>query len=97
MSNTLFEKIIKEILKEQLKFTYIYLFLQNEPLLDKDIFKKFRLIKKLSDDKIKTGLVTNGTLFTKEKIQELEKSEIDELIFSLDALTEETYKKIRQG
>ena len=97
LSDKLFKKIIREISDEQLKFTYIYLFLQNEPLMDKDIFKRFRLIKKISNGKIKTGLVTNGSFFTKEKIKELEKSELDELIFSIDALTEETYKKVRQG
>ena len=97
MSNSLFEKIIEEISQDRLKFKYIYLFLQNEPLMDKDIFKKIRLIKKISNRKIKTGLVTNGTLFTNEKVKELEKSEINELIFSIDALTEETYNKIRQG
>jgi radical SAM protein with 4Fe4S-binding SPASM domain len=97
LSEILFEKIIKEIIQEHLKFTHIYLFLQNEPLMDKDIFKRFRLIKRLSNGKIKTGLVTNGSLFAKEKIKELEQSELDELIFSIDALTEETYKKVRQG
>ncbi len=97
MSDELFEKIIKEIEQEQLKFTYIYLFLQNEPLIDKDIFKKFRLIKKISKGKIKTGLVTNGSLFTKGKIREFVQSGLDELIFSIDAVTEKTYKKVRQG
>lgn len=97
ITDKLFEKIIREISQNHLKLTYIYLFLQNEPLIDKNIFRKFRLIKKISYRKIKTGLVTNGSLFTKEKIDELEKSEIDELIFSIDAYEEVTYNKIRQG
>jgi radical SAM protein with 4Fe4S-binding SPASM domain len=97
LSDTVFDKIIKEIVQQQLKFTYIYLFLQNEPLMDKDIFKRCKLIKTTSKGKIKTGLVTNGSLFTKDKIDELVQSGIDELIFSIDALTEKTYKKIRQG
>lgn len=97
LSDKLFKKIIKEIIQEQLKFTYIYLFLQNEPLMDKDIFKKLRLIKRLSNGKIKTGLVTNGSLFTKEKVKEIEQFELDELIFSIDAVTEATYNKVRQG
>jgi len=97
MSNSLFKKIIKEISQEKLRFTFIYLFLQNEPFLDKDIFTKIRLIRNICNEKIKIGLVTNGTLITNEKIKELEKYKVDELIFSLDALYEETYKKIRQG
>jgi radical SAM protein with 4Fe4S-binding SPASM domain len=97
ISDELFEKIIKEISQNQLRFTFVYLFLQNEPILDKDIFKKLKLVKKLSNGKLKTGIVTNGTLLKEEKIQELLDSKVDELIFSLDALTEETYNKIRQG
>jgi radical SAM protein with 4Fe4S-binding SPASM domain len=97
MSDTVFDKIIREIVQHKLKFTYIYLFLQNEPLIDKDIFKRFKLIKTISKGKIKTGLVTNGSLFTKEKIEDLVQSELDELIFSIDAFTENTYIKIRQG
>jgi radical SAM protein with 4Fe4S-binding SPASM domain len=97
MKNDLFEKIIVEISKNHLPFTYVYLFLQNEPLLDKDIFRKLRMIKKISNGRLKTGIATNGTLFTNEKIKELLESEVDELIFSIDALTEDTYKKIRQG
>jgi radical SAM protein with 4Fe4S-binding SPASM domain len=97
MSDELFEKIITEISQKKLKFTYIYLFLQNEPLMDRNIFNKIRFIKQISNGKIKTGLVTNGSLLTNEIIEELIESKIDEIIFSLDALTEETYSKIRQG
>lgn len=97
MSNDLFEKIIVEASKNHLPFTYVYLFLQNEPLLDKEIFRKLILIKKLSNGRLKTGIVTNGTLFTDKKIEELLLSDVDELICSIDALTENTYNKIRQG
>lgn len=97
MSDKLFKKIIEEISREHLKFTSIYPYLQNEPLMDADIFNKLKLIKKFSDEQISTGLVTNGTLLTLEKIKELEKSEVDIIIISLDAFTEETYNKIRQG
>jgi len=97
MPNKLFEKIVNEISKEKSKHTYIYTYLQNEPLMDNDIFKKIKLIKDISNGRIKTGLVTNGTLFNKEKIKELEESEVDILLFSLDAFSEETYNKIRKG
>lgn len=97
MSDRLFKKIIEEISREHLKSTSVYPYLQNEPLMDANIFNKLKLIKKLSDGQISTGLVTNGTLLTLEKIKELENSEVDEIIISLDAFTEETYNKIRQG
>ncbi len=97
MSDELFEKIIEEIIKEHPPFISIFLYLQNEPLLDKDIFKKISLINDLSNGKILTGLITNGSLLTSEKIQELKESGLTQIKISIDAFTEETYKKIRAG
>lgn len=97
MSNELFEKIIKEIVQEQSPFTFVFLYLQNEPLIDKDIFKKIKLIKQLSNGKILTGLITNGSLFTPDKIKEFEESGLDQIRFSIDAFTEDMYNKIRKG
>jgi radical SAM protein with 4Fe4S-binding SPASM domain len=97
MSEKLFEKIIKEISQENSKLRYIDLYLQNEPLMDKDIFKKISFIKKNGGKKISTVIVSNGSLFDDEKINELENSDLDLLIISLDAFTEKTYNKIRQG
>jgi len=97
MLNELFKKIIDEIIENNLSHSYIYLYLQNEPLMDNDIFNKFKLIKKLSKEQILTGIVTNGTLFSDKKIKELVKSNIDSVIISLDSIKEKTYNKIRQG
>ncbi len=96
MSDELFEKIIKEIVKES-KSTFIFLYLQNEPLMDNDIFKKIKLIKRLSEETISTGLFTNGSLFTDKKIKELISSGNNVLIVSLDAFTQKTFNKIRKG
>jgi radical SAM protein with 4Fe4S-binding SPASM domain len=70
---------------------------QNEPLMDKDLFKKIRLVKEIGRKGIITMVVTNGNLFTTKKTNELEDSGLDILNFSIDALTEETYNKIRVG
>lgn len=96
MPDDLFEKIIREIVNES-KSTFIHLYLQNEPLMDRNIFQKIQLIKKLSKGTITTAFITNGSLFTDDKIKELEKSENDLVIFSLDAFKKETYEKIRKG
>ena len=40
MSEELFNKIIREIIGENSRLRYVDLYLQNEPLMDKDIFKK---------------------------------------------------------
>jgi len=97
MSNELFKKIIDEIVQNHLSYTNIYLYLQNEPLMDKDIFNKIKLIKKLSNGQITTGLVTNGSIFNDKKIIGLAESQADLIIISLDSLTEKTYNNIRQG
>ena len=97
MSDKLFKKIIDEISREKTSLTYILLYLQNEPLLDNDIFRKIRLIKEMNGGLIRTKLITNGTLFTSDKIKELEESNLDDLIISVDAYTKETFNKIRKG
>ena len=65
--------------------------------MDTDIFNKLKLIKNLSNGKIVTGIITNGTLLTEGKIQEVCDSKVDRIKFSIDAFTEETYNKIRMG
>lgn len=97
MSDELFEKIIKEISENRLKYTIIWLYLQNEPLTDNNIFNKLKLIKKLCNGNIVTSIVTNGTLLTEEKIKEFCEAKVDIIYFSIDAFTEETYNKIRRG
>lgn len=97
MSDELFERIIKEISENRTENTFVWLHLQNEPLTDDTIFNKIKLIKKLSNGAIKTGLVTNGTLLTEDKIKEFNRSDVDRICFSIDAFTEESYNKIRKG
>ena len=97
MSDELFEKIIKEISENKTKDTLVWLHLQNEPLTDDSIFNKIKLIKKISNGLIQTGLVTNGTLLTEEKIKELNTSGLDRICFSIDASTKKTYNTIRKG
>ncbi|KYK31996.1 MAG: hypothetical protein AYK22_00100 [Thermoplasmatales archaeon SG8-52-3] len=96
MSDKLYNKILKEIADENSNFIWLWLYLQNEPLLDKDIFKKLELAKKLTNNNLSTALVTNGTLFNKNKIKELENSKVDEIHFSIDAYTRETFEEIRK-
>ena len=62
MSDELFKKIIQEIVKES-KTTLVLLYLQNEPLIDDELFQKIKLIKKLSNGVIATSFITNGVLF----------------------------------
>ena len=97
MSDALFKKIVQEIIDEKSGHVFLEFMCQNEPLLDKDLFKKIRYAKDMGETGIITMVVTNGSLFTEEKIHELEQSGLDILNFSIDALTEETYNQIRSG
>jgi len=97
MPKTLFNKIIKEIVDNKIPHTMIYLYLQNEPFMDRDVLNKIRVIKELSKNKIRIGLVTNGTFLDSENINELRHLNIDLFTVSLDAYTKETYDKIRSG
>lgn len=97
MSDALFKKIIEELIHENLGHVFLEFMCQNEPLMDEDLFKKIRYIKDKGRTGIITMVVTNGSLFTEEKIHELERSGLDILNFSIDAVSEETYHKIRSG
>ncbi len=57
-----------------------------EPLMREDIFQIMKKIKKYG---MFGRLVTNGTLFTEEKIRELIKIGWDEIVFSLDSSRKE--------
>lgn len=95
MSEKLYQKIISEILQESPSIPMILLYLQNEPLLDEDMRKRIQFIKKKNSSKAITGLLSNGSLFTEQKIHELETTGIDFISISLDATTENTYNKVR--
>jgi len=66
MSDELFKKIIQEIVKES-KTTLVLLYLQNELLIDDKLFRKIKLIKKLSNNVIATSFITNDVLFNGKK------------------------------
>ena len=93
MTDQLYQKIIHEIATES-KGRFLFLFLQNEPLLDRTIAQKIRLAKN-TESNIQTYFITNGSLCTREVIRELEEADLDLIAFSVDGLSKETYEKIR--
>ena len=68
---------------------------RGEPLLHKEIDKMLSYLyeSKILDVKINT----NATLLSEKLSHALLSAEISELVFSVDAITEETYNKIRRG
>jgi len=55
------------------------------------------LIEYAKNKGAKIGLITNGSLFTEEKLKRLISAGVDMIEFSVDAGDEETYKKVRPG
>lgn len=96
MEDWLFEKIISEI-AEHPEIGALVPMLQNEPLLDKKLFDRLRRFRELVGDRVEIEMVTNGALLTDETVENIRDVRLDVLDISLDALTKETYEKIRIG
>lgn len=91
MPLVLFKKIVDEVAL----FAYkISLYNLGEPFLHNDIFE---MINYAAKKNISVSLATNGTLLDKAQIGRLIGSGCEELIFSIDAATPETYGKLRRG
>lgn len=80
MSQSLFEKIVHEL--EQLKWEgQIFLNVNNEPFLDKEILKRAKFIKEKLGDKAIVSMFTNGTLLSIDKLDALSES-VDILVIN---------------
>ncbi|MEW5693719.1 MAG: radical SAM protein [Candidatus Hydrogenedentota bacterium] len=75
-------------------FLILYLHIWGEPLLNNDLGKIIRLIK---EKNVFCGFSTNLSLMTYEKAFEIVESGLDFMVLSLDAATEESYRKFRTG
>ncbi len=89
MDYSLFEKIIDEI-KD--KILLVLLFNQGEAFLNRNFLK---MIKYASDNCIYTHVVTNGNSMPNP--EDIIKSGINSLTFSIDGITQETYNKYRKN
>lgn len=78
------------------KFHYISLSNSGEPLMNRDLIEMIKLIKEESPV-TKVGFNTNGTLLNRDLAVKFVTVELDEIIFSLDGATKETFEKIRLG
>lgn len=93
MKYDLFEKIIFQI-KDYADL--IQLYWVGEPLLHHEISKMIALAKKNTNAKM--SISTNGSLLTKECIEKLLESGLDEIIVSMDAaVSDDIYKLIRKN
>jgi len=93
MDMGLFKKILEDI-KDWNRTSEICLFQQGEPLLHKQIAEMVRLCGTEYD--FFTKMNTNGLALTRDLSEELIRNRLDYLVFSLDAITPETYMRIKR-
>jgi uncharacterized Fe-S cluster-containing radical SAM superfamily protein len=96
MSRELYEKLVKECAAAE-GCEEISLYLQNEPLLDRDLGAKLALIKEHSAGRLRSRIVTNGSLLDERRIRELLSAQTDSVAVSLNAGTPETYRRVMGG
>ena len=90
-------RLYKKILREAQDYKCPSMSFHNndEPLLLKDLEKRIKMAKEAGF--IDIILVTNATLLTKERADNLLKSGITKINFSVDGWNEKTYRKVRIG
>jgi MoaA/NifB/PqqE/SkfB family radical SAM enzyme len=96
MDDDLYHHIIEEVRAIGTART-ICMMLQNEPLLDIKVPERVQFARKLLGPTVRIMTVTNGTPLTADMIGKLHASGIDGVSVSIDAIREDTYRKIRPG
>ena len=94
MSDELFGRVARELRRPGTVRT-MCLMLQNEPLLDRRLGARARLVRELFGEALELVVVTHGELLTEERVEEL--SVVDRIEVSIDAARRETYEKVRPG
>jgi len=91
----LFDKIVTEVSSYSDWIERVTLSRDGEPLMDRKIHEK---IRKLKDVGIKyTTFSTNASMLPEKRAIELIESGLDDIRFSIDGVTKETFEKIRRG
>jgi MoaA/NifB/PqqE/SkfB family radical SAM enzyme len=76
---------------------YLFIMLQNEPLLDPELELKVKQARQALSPKTKLSVVTNGALLSPTRSRALLHSGVDQIAISIDAIEPETFKTIRPG
>jgi radical SAM protein with 4Fe4S-binding SPASM domain len=95
ISLQLFDKIVSEISEYKDWIKLVCLSRNGEPLLNKNITT---MVKKLKEAGIKrVNFSTNASALTEKKSHDLLKAGLDEIRFSIDGYTKETFENVRKG
>lgn len=96
MDDGLYRRILNELRLAGTVKTFL-LMLQNEPLLDRGFADRVRLARESLGRSVRVCTVTNGAPLTPTVIDTLAASEVDNVSVSIDAVSEDTFNKIRHG
>ena len=96
MPPDLFSSILRQLRALGTTRVFIPMF-QNEPLIDNDLAGRVREARDVLGAAVAIRLTSNGALLTTECGEALFSAGLDNVMVSLDAATEETYRKIRHG
>jgi len=92
MDLELFNCIIRNVVGLGVKSVLLHF--QGEPLLHRDFFEMVRISKHYG---LVVRVFTNGLLLNEDKCKKLIEAGLDEIMFSIDGATEETYQLNRVG
>lgn len=95
MSDVLFAKIAEELPKHAAWIRVICLSRNGEPLLDKRLPERIKLLKSIGIRS--TSFSTNASLLDEKRSRALLEAGLDDIRFSIDGATKETFEKIRRG
>jgi radical SAM protein with 4Fe4S-binding SPASM domain len=95
MDQKTFEKIVKDCEPYAEQIETFGLYMLNEPLLDRQLAERIKYAKKYGIKN--TQIATNVDLLTKDRIQPLIESGLDEIILSIESIYPEKHEKIRVG
>lgn len=94
MQPELFRKIIDEVAQESSE-TRLWLAIMGEPLMDKDIVSYLRYARDRGAQRV--HLNTNGTFLEGQLAKDILDSGVESVYVAIDALTSDTFDKIRPG
>lgn len=91
MSLDTFRVIIRE-LKDHL--FYLILYFQGEPLMNRHFFE---MVRDARENDLYVITSTNGHFLTTDNVSQIIRSGLDEIIISVDGITQESYEQYRHG
>lgn len=93
MSDEIFDKIVTELGQHTETIRKVNLYLDCEPLLDKNLHHKIRKLKQAGIKIV--NIASNTSILTDKRGRELIESGLDEIYITIDSLNKETYEAIR--